>query len=66
VLYFAINVFSLTHCVALLVKNGRNSITTLYCYHLGSRDVIGHVTIRSGWFSIGDPIDNQPSVSRRH
>jgi len=34
VLYFAINVFSLTHCVALLVKNDRNSITTLYCYYL--------------------------------
>jgi len=32
----------------------------------GSRDVIGHVTIRCERFSIGGPIDNQPFVSRRH
>jgi len=61
VLYFATHVITLKQCVALLVKNGRNSISTLYCCHLGSRDVISHVTIRSGWFT-----DNQPSVSHRH
>jgi len=40
---------------ALLVNKSSNFTTTLYCDHFGSRDVIGHVTIRfavSGYLSV--------------
>jgi len=42
----------------MLVNEGTNFTTALYCHHFGSRDVIGHVThkIRSGWFPIGGPL----------
>jgi len=33
------------HLKTLLVNNGTDFTTALYCHCLGSRDVIGHVTI---------------------
>jgi len=49
VIYFAVKGSFFNNekiCWSTRVNKGTDITTALYCYHIGSRDIIGHATIR--------------------